>query len=123
MKVLVLYDSLYGNIENIARAMAYGFAPIEARIAKVGECSAEETQQVDMLVVGSPTHRWGPSQAAKDSLDTLPPDPLKGKLAATFDIRVSYLGISFLSGSAACPWPGGCVGWAARWWQSQSSSR
>jgi flavodoxin len=106
MKVLVLYDSLYGNTENIARDIASGFSLDGVRIAGVGECSAEEVQQVDMIVVGSPTHRWGPSQAMKGFLDALPPDSLKGKLAATFDTRVPYLGISLLSGSAARPLAG-----------------
>jgi flavodoxin len=56
MKTLVIYDSVYGNTEKIAQAIAEELlAQGEVTIRRVGEVSLEQLSRIDLLVVGSPT--------------------------------------------------------------------
>lgn len=75
MRVLVGYESMYGNTHRIAEAIASGFAADDdVTVAPVG--SFDDTAiDVDLLVVGVPTHAHGmprPSsrRAALDSART-----------------------------------------------------
>jgi flavodoxin len=57
VKAIIVYDSVYGNTENIAKAMAEAIAPPgEARALRAGEASPSELESPDLLIVGSPTH-------------------------------------------------------------------
>ncbi len=56
MKVLVVYDTLYGNTEKIARAIAGAVAPPDTvRIIRAGEAGPADLEGVGLLFVGSPT--------------------------------------------------------------------
>jgi hypothetical protein len=60
---LVVYESMYGNTERVARAIAEGLSgAATVEVIEVGEAPAELPPGVDLLVVGSPTHAFGMSR-------------------------------------------------------------
>jgi len=64
MRVLVVYESMFGNTQEIAKAIAEGLTPhaqvalVEVRDAATGDLALD----VDLLVVGGPTHAMGLSR-------------------------------------------------------------
>jgi len=63
MRALIVYESLFGNTEAIARAVAAGLSDdYEVTVAEVGETPT--AAGIDLLVVGAPTHAFGLSRAA-----------------------------------------------------------
>jgi flavodoxin I len=88
MNTLVLYDSAYGNTERIARAIGSQIAG-DVEVLHIDKASASTTEQVDFLVVGSPTQGGKPTKAVQDFLTNLPPSSLAHVGAAAFDTRLS----------------------------------
>jgi flavodoxin len=88
MRVTVVYDSVYGNTEKVAKAIGAAIAG-EVRVAKVGEVSASGLQDADLLVLGSPTLGGRPTEPMQGFLASLSEAQLKGKKAAAFDTRYS----------------------------------
>lgn len=89
MKGMVLYDSVYGNTERVARAIAAVLAQAgEVEVQPVRAVTAGQLNGVDLLVVGSPTQAFGPIQGTKDFLKSLTGKPLKGMKVAAFDTRM-----------------------------------
>jgi hypothetical protein len=111
MRVLVVYESIYGNTHAIAEAIAQGCgSDHDVSILPVGEATADRVAAADVVFVGGPTHVHGESwsmtrngarkQAAKDDLE-LDPDafgpglrtwfrglgPVGSVAAAAFDTR------------------------------------
>ncbi|GAA2648229.1 flavodoxin family protein [Paractinoplanes durhamensis] len=61
MKALVVYESMFGNTEKLARAIAGGLA--ETADVTLSEVSAAPSAAgFDLLIVGSPTHAFGLSR-------------------------------------------------------------
>jgi len=90
MKALVVYDSVYGNTEKIARAMAEAITPSgEAKVLRVGEANPSELESLDLLIVGSPTHAGRPTPAVQDFLNKVTQQSLKGINVAAFDTRAT----------------------------------
>jgi hypothetical protein len=114
MKALVVYESMWGNTGQVAEAVGRGLGGVP--VAEVGATSTSELADLDLLVVGGPTHAFSMSRAAtrrdahqqgaprgsetggiRDLLAELPADfdvPV-----ATFDTRVAKA--RHLPGSAA----------------------
>jgi flavodoxin len=63
MKALVVYESMFGNTRTIATAVAEGLASTRAdvEVSEVGVAPVEVGDDVDLLVVGAPTHAFGMS--------------------------------------------------------------
>jgi flavodoxin len=112
MKAVVLYESLYGNTEAVARAIAEGLAPIgEVALARFGEPSQGAAEGADLVVLGGPTHGWGMTRLASRERPNTEGYPVgarewlegsrqaAGKLAAAFDTRFGKP--RWLTGSAA----------------------
>ncbi len=60
MRVVIVYESLYGNTHLVAEKVAEGVRPgAEAVVLPVGEATPEVLKGADFLVVGSPTHMHG----------------------------------------------------------------
>lgn len=93
MKTAIIYESLYGNTHAIAGAVAEGLAEGlaaagETRVMTVEEAEQNHPTDLDLLVVGGPTHVHGMSRkpmweaAVKDALEHpekgLVPDPGAG---------------------------------------------
>jgi len=90
MKVLIVYDSVYGNTEKIARAIAEAITPSdEVKVLRAGEANPSELASVNLLIVGSPTHGGRPIPAVQDFLNKVPELSLQGIEVAAFDTRYS----------------------------------
>jgi hypothetical protein len=64
MKVLVIYESMYGNTHAVAEAIADGLgADVRAQVVPVEHADAAALDGVDLVVVGGPTHLHGMSTA------------------------------------------------------------
>jgi len=89
MKTVVVYDSLYGNTEAVARAVGAAL-PGDVQVVRVGQVNARDLEDVDLLVVGSPTHGALASEATRALLDKLGAPARAGARAAAFDTRFGY---------------------------------
>jgi Flavodoxin len=118
MRAFVVYESMFGNTRQIAEAVADGLA-VSAQVDAVQVSSAptELEDDLDLLVVGGPTHAHGMSRpgtrqaAADQATGTVAPSrtglrdwlesirPRPGLAAATFDTRLDKP--RWLTGSAA----------------------
>ncbi|HKN53625.1 MAG TPA: flavodoxin domain-containing protein [Amycolatopsis sp.] len=116
MRTVIVYESMFGNTERIARAIADGLAVSGgAEVVNVDDAPADLTG-IDLLIVGGPTHMHGMSNPTSrksaaqqtddvksrnglrewlDSLDSLP----KEMTVASFDTRLDKP--RWLTGSAA----------------------
>jgi hypothetical protein len=104
---LVVFESMFGNTEQVAHAIADGLAEsMEVNLREVTENPSAEPGRYDVIVVGGPTHAFTMSTTKSraeawrrggrmgviktgirewlDALPTLPPT----SLTATFDTRV-----------------------------------
>jgi flavodoxin len=115
MKALVVYESLFGNTEKIARSIADALGQtFDVTLADVS--TMPRAFDADLIVLGGPTHAFGMSRQAtrehaveqgaertaavsiglREYLERSP--TLPGVAAATFDTKVEE---PFLPGSAA----------------------
>jgi hypothetical protein len=64
MRALVVYESMYGNTRTIADAVAEGLSAhgLSVTVTEVGEAPSELDDDLDLLVVGGPTHALGMSR-------------------------------------------------------------
>jgi hypothetical protein len=121
MRALVVFESLYGNTAAIGEVVAGSLRSrgFDVAVGSVSNVSTAETDAVDLLIVGGPTHAHGLSRAstrkagASDQKNTyadpttepglrewLADLPLgRGRVAAAFDTRFDKPVL--LTGSAA----------------------
>lgn len=89
MKILIIYDSFFGNTEKIAMAIGEGIGnEKEVMVVKVQNFKKEQLDGIDLLVVGSPTRAFSQSPDIKEFLQSIPAGSLKGVKGAAFDTRV-----------------------------------
>jgi flavodoxin I len=100
MKTLVVYDSVYGNTEIIARAIGAAI-PGEVEVLHVGQVTTGDLEIVDLLVIGSPTHGAMPTEAAQGLVDRIGAPARDGARAATFDTRLTWRFLERWGGFAA----------------------
>ncbi len=100
MNVLVVYDTQFGNTEQVARAIAARLERVgSTRVVAIPEAAGIDLTGVDLLLVGGPTQAHGPRPALRAWVDALSAADLEGRAIATFDTRFRWP--VFLSGSAA----------------------
>jgi flavodoxin I len=88
MKTLVVYDSQFGNTEQIARAIAGGLGSAEqVRVSKASETTSADVVATDLLVVGAPTQGGRATLPIQQFLGRLP-DGLGNTRVAAFDTRM-----------------------------------
>ena len=99
MQTIVVYDSKFGNTEQIAQAIARGAAAVGAvQVMDTAEAARSLAERPDLLLVGGPTQRRKPSPGLREFIDALPAS-LLGVPAASFDPRSR--GSTGIMGSAA----------------------
>jgi hypothetical protein len=119
-RALVIYESMYGNTQQVAEAVAEGLAGVAAvDVVEVGTAPTKLPANIGLIVVGGPTHAFGMSRpgtredAAKQAeeppisqgmgvrewLESLQPTP--GLPAAAFDTHVEHPKLLRHVGSAA----------------------
>ena len=88
MKILIVYDSVHGNTEKIAKAVGDAITG-EVKVLRVGEVHSSELKTFDLLIVGSPTQGGRPTLAIQDFLNRIPEPVIRGINVAAFDTRLS----------------------------------
>lgn len=104
-KVLIVYASDYGNTQKMADAIAQGVQSVNGSIALVRDAenvTAEEVEEHDALIVGTPVHMGSPDWRVKKFIDTVCSrlwikDKLIGKVGGVF-----ATGGGFGGGGAGC---------------------
>lgn len=66
MKALVVFDSVAGNTEKIAHAIATGMAA-DSRAVRINSPEAKKLGKVKLLVIGSPTLGAGPPKPSRNT--------------------------------------------------------
>ena len=90
MKMLVVYDSVFGNTEEIARAIGNGLGGAEdVGIVRAGDVRPEQLKGLKLLVVGSPTRGFRPTGAVKQVISSIPRGGLEGVKVAAFDTGIA----------------------------------
>jgi hypothetical protein len=117
VRVLVAYESLFGNTRRVAETIASVLQGHQVTVASAADVRAETIAELDLLIVGAPTHTHGlPSPSSRESaakqgvaaedprsrgvrelMESLPAG--QGKSAAAFDTRLR--GPRWMWGAAA----------------------
>jgi flavodoxin len=88
-KAIVIYDSMFGNTEKIAKALARGLEKqgVSVDCKRVNEVKEADIVDYDFLALGGPTHVAGLSKPMKKFLETIEEADLKEKKGFCFDTR------------------------------------
>ena len=62
MRIVIVYESMFGNTRLVAEAVAKGFAGHDVRLAPVAEAEQQLLDWADLVVIGAPTHVHGMSR-------------------------------------------------------------
>jgi flavodoxin len=90
MKALVIYDSFFGNTEQIAQAIGDALgSPEDVEVLRVSNAKPEQLTGLKLLIVGSPTRGFRPTPAISNLLKSVPKSGLKGVKVAAFDTRIA----------------------------------
>lgn len=87
MTTIVVFDSRFGNTEKIARAVCEALTG-DVKVVRADQLDPGTLSQMDLLVIGSPTHGGRPTEAVKNVLSRMPEGSAKGLRAASFDTRI-----------------------------------
>jgi len=86
MNALVVYHSEFGNTRQVAEAIADVFSRSgSARTVSAEQLDAADLQGVDLVVMGTPTHKMNLPQAVRAVFEQLPRRSLGGVPVAAFD--------------------------------------
>jgi flavodoxin I len=88
MKALVVYDSVYGNTGEIAKAIGEA-VPGDAKVLRASQVSPSHLKTFDLLFVGAPTHGGRPTEPMQDLLKQVQVPDLEGVNVAAFDTRLT----------------------------------
>ena len=88
MKIAIVYDSIFTNTAQVARAIALALKDGNAvRLLTVQEARSADLDDTDLLIVGSPTRGFRPTPMISDYTESLGTMGT-GKTAAAFDTRL-----------------------------------
>jgi len=95
MKVMVVYDSVFGNTEKIGQAIGAAVGSIDdVKTLRINKVKPEQVLGVDYLIVGSPTRQFNPTGAINNFLKSIPSNGLKGVNVTAFDTRIALSDIN-----------------------------
>jgi len=90
MKILVVYDSYFGNTEKVAEAIGGVLKKDgDVRVARSSDVDSTDMEGLDYLIAGSPTRQFSPTEGIKKFISGLPRGGLKGIKTAAFDTRMA----------------------------------
>ena len=90
MKVLVIYDTNFGNTKRIAETISKGLGK-DSRVMPVSDFSKKELEGTGLLVVGGPVNAWRPTEKINKFLAGFGEGQLEGIKAAAFDTRMKSI--------------------------------
>jgi len=86
MDSLVIYHSRFGYTKNVAEAIAEELKPAgSSRAIAFDKGNIPDLQDIDLLVIGTPTHRMNLPEEVRQAFDNWPKRCLRGKSVAAFD--------------------------------------
>jgi flavodoxin len=86
MKALVVYYTKFGNTKQVAEAIAEVWQSAGSiRVKSADQLAASDLDNIDLLVVGTPTHVANLPKELRPILKALPKRVLKGVRVAAFD--------------------------------------
>lgn len=85
IRALVVYDSKYGNTEEIAEAIGDA---ISARVFRVDDTKHLDLSRYDLIIIGSPTWSGRPTRAISEFMRRIPEGVVKTTRMAAFDTRI-----------------------------------
>ncbi len=89
-KVLVIYDSVFGNTAKVAEAIGKALeGSSEVEVKHVKDVDITTLKTYDILFVGSPTRGFRPTEGIQDFLKNLSKDMLESVQTAAFDTRIA----------------------------------
>ena len=94
-RVIVVYESKYGNTKLVAETIAEGMREvggIETIVSEVKEVDFDKILDYDVILIGSPNHLGRPARSIRKFIDKLGKLNLNGKQVAVFD---TYIGKDF----------------------------
>jgi flavodoxin len=97
MKTLIVYDSVFGNTEQIAREIGQAVSaqgPVE--LIRASQMTTDHLMGATLLVVGSPTRGFRPTEAVVKCLAGISNGQLQGIQVAAFDTRIGVKEINNL---------------------------
>ncbi|MBI9048135.1 MAG: hypothetical protein JEZ00_01840 [Anaerolineaceae bacterium] len=90
MKVVIIFDSIFGNTAKVAHAMADAIKTnVDVKAIQVGQFSDEDLKDCTHLLIGSPTRAFGPTSAIKQMLANLDRNSLQNVKISVFDTRMA----------------------------------
>lgn len=95
MKVIVVYDSKYGNTKIVAEKIVEGMqeaGEVDMTLNRISKVDTKKIPDYDILIVGSPNHMGRPTRNVKKFIDGLKKFEMKEKYIAFFD---TYMGGDF----------------------------
>jgi len=87
-KVIVAYESKYGNTKLVAETIIEGIkevGKIETVLSEIKEVDLNKVTDYDAILTGSPNHWGGPTRGVRKFIDKLSELNLERKLFAVFD--------------------------------------
>jgi len=89
MKILIVYDSFFGNTGQIAKVISKFFGSDDkVELCHVNNVKTEKLKDMNLLIVGSPTRGFRPTKAISGFLKKIPSKGLEGIPVAAFDTRL-----------------------------------
>jgi len=86
MRSLVVYFSKFGNTQQIAEAIAETLGSAgSVDVISINQFSVSDLEGVELVVMGSPTHRMNLPEAIRPVFESLPRRILSGMPVAVFD--------------------------------------
>ena len=98
MKVVLLYESKYGNTKRVASAIAEKMQRVggmEVTLTALKVVDIEDIANCDVILLGGPTHFGGPTRGVRKFIDAVGKRNVNGKSVAVFD---TYMGEDFEKG-------------------------
>ncbi len=87
-KVLVVFDTTYGNTEKLGREIAAGIeetGTAECKVIGIKEVKSENISAFDGVLFGGPIHAFRATRGIKGAINEAVKKGLDGKLVSTFD--------------------------------------
>jgi len=100
VKVIVVYESKYGNTKRVAKTIMEGIREVqdaETVLNELKEVDLNKIAEYDVILIGSPNHYGGPTKSISEFIDKLEKLNLDGRHFAVFD---TYLGKGFFEKAA-----------------------
>ena len=94
MRVLIVYESKYGNTKLVAETIGEGMKEVEGinlDIKNIEEIDVTILDNFDAILIGSPNHYFKQTRAIKKFINQLAAIPLEGKSFAVFDTHLKNI--------------------------------